>query len=384
MPDPQDAAVTFIYTITGEFLDENGQPCTSEASKYTYTQPAKIIVAPPVTAPLPTTPPNNPDKPEDICGKLTINGKKITISDESTPVPFKKEILKIEVTASTSEKEKKVDAIYEKLITEVENILICLNQKREIYFVLNTRIREKLRTELKLPTQQPASEDAFWNPVEKLREKFKNKLDMLDEQCDKQLLIKILKPVGQIDSAEPVLQATFDLLTLLHQNPFPLKTPSATKKDQLNPIISSLLRLCKSYEIDKSKLEEDYVKFHINETNKQYIELKKKIDAGEAKLQSLNKGEDSKLYEWEKSQIELNKRLLDKYKSLLETLKPDIKACLISWLQQLKSHALYQKSAEPTPNGIEIEIAKLEFVYEQLGISKDVPPETSPVDTGDR
>ena len=69
---------------------------------------------------------------------------------------------------------------------------------------------------------------------------------------------------------------------------------------------------------------------------------------------------------------------------MLATLKPDIKACLISWLQQLKSHALYQKSAEPTPNGIEIEIAKLEFVYEQLGISKDVPPETSPVDTGDR
>lgn len=389
LPDPLTAAVQFTYTITAEFLpDKNGQPCTSEPYTTTYSQPAKIIVAPPVAAAAPTTPPNNPDIPEDICDKLTINGEKITIYDESKLIYLKKIIPKIESFAKASEKEKIVDTIYEKLITEVKNILRCLNEKQEIYFVVNTRIREKLRAELKLPTQQPTLQDEFWNSIEELREKFKNKLDVLDEQCDKQLLIKILKPVGQIDSAEPVLQDTFSLLISLKLHPFPPNTSSATKKKQLSPIIYSLLRLCKSYEIDRSKLEEDYVKFHINETNNKYIELNNKIEAQEQELKVLNENAADKLSELEKSQIELNiknfKAERVKLQTLLATLKPDIKACLISWLQQLKSHAFCQKSAEPTPNGIEIEIEKLQFVYEQLGISKDAQPEPNPSETGAR
>ena len=392
LPDPLTATVQFTYTITAEFLpDETGQPCTSEPYTTTYSQPAKIIVPPPVTAPPPTTPPNNPDKPEDICGKLIINGKKITILNESTPVLLKI-ILKIAdpATASTSEIEKIVDTIYEKLITEVKDILTCINQRREIYFILNTRIRETLRTELKLSTQQSTPQDEFWNPIETSREKFKNKLDMLDEQCDKQLLIKILKSVDQIDSAEPILQSTFDLLTPLHLHPFPLNTPSTTKKDQLSPIISSLLRLCKSYEIDRSKLEADYVKFHINETNHKYIELNNKIEAQDQELKVLNKNDANKPSELEKSQIELNiknfKAERVKLETLLNTLKPDIKGCLISWLQQLKNHADYKKSKEPIEiqNGIEIEIEKLQFVYEQLGISKDAQPEPNSSETGDR
>jgi len=390
LPEPQVAAVQFIYTITAEFLDENGRPCTSEASTTTYSQPAKIIVAPPVTAPPPTTPPNNPDKPEDICGKLIIDGKKITISDESTLVSFKNIIQKIEGSASTSKKQGIVDTNYEKLITEVKDILTCLNQKQEIYFILNTQIRKDLRTELKLLTPETNQQASFWNGMdEKFKIKFKQKLDDLDASANKQLYEKILEPVSLINDSESILREALDKLNLIPI--FPQNSASKWKKDQLAPLIENLLQLCNSYNDNKNKLEIDYEQFRSNKTNKKIIELNKKIEVQEEELKVLNKNVSDKQRDQEK--INQGKLNLDQFKAeqkklgeLLKTLKPDIKQCLMSWLQQLIQHAGYKKSKGPIeiPNGIEIEIEKLEFVYEQLGITKDVPPETNPVDTGDR
>jgi fibronectin type 3 domain-containing protein len=390
LPEPQVAAVQFIYTITAEFLDENGRPCTSETSTTTYSQPAKIIVAPPVTAPPPTTPPNNPDKPEDICGKLIIDGKKITISDESTLVSFKNIIPKIEGSASTSKKQGIVDTNYEKLITEVKDILTCLNQKQEIYFILNTQIRKDLRTELKLLTPETNQQASFWNGMdEKFKIKFKQKLDDLDASANTQLYEKILEPVSLINDSESILREALDKLNLMPI--FPQNSASKWKKDQLASLIENLLQLCKSYNDNKNKLEIDYEQFRSNKTNKKFIELNKKIEVQEEELKVLIKNVSDKERDQEK--INQGKLNLDQFKAeqkklgeLLKTLKPDIKQCLMSWLQQLIQYAGYKKSKGPIeiPNGIEIEIEKLEFVYEQLGISKDVPPETNSVDTGDR
>ena len=399
LPDPLTATVQFTYTITAEFLpDETGQPCTSEPYTTTYSQPAKIIVPPPVTAPPPTTTPNNPDKPEDICDKLTINEKKITISDKSKPADFKIIIPNFAdtatatatATATSNKKEEIVNTNYEKFITEVEKILTCLNQKQEIYFILNTRIREISRTELKLSTQQSTSQDEFWNPIEKLREKFKNKLDVLDKQSDKQLLIKILKPVNQIDSAEFILQLTLDTLDQVNSMSANLKGAALeTKEKHLDPFIQNLLQLCKSYNDNKNKLEIDYEQFRSNKTNKKIIELNKKIEVQEEELKVLNKNVIDKQRDPEKiNQGKLNlaqfKAEQKKLGELLKNLKPDIKQCLMSWLQKLIQHADYKKSKDPSeiPNGIEIE--KLQFVYEQLGISKDAEPEPNPSETGDR
>lgn len=386
LPDPLTATVQFTYTITAEFLpDETGQPCTSEPYTTTYSQPAKNIVAPPVTAPQPTTPPNNPDKPEDICDKLTINGKKIAIEFELPIIILKNIIPKIEESARVSDKKKIVDTSYEKLITEVKDILTCLNQKQEIYFILNTQIRKDLRTELKLLTPETVKQDSFWNAIdETLKIQFKQKLDVLDASANKQLYEKILKPVSLIKNSESILQETLDRLNVMPV--FPTNPASKWIKDQLAPLIENLLQLCKSYANDTNELEIDYEQFRSNKTNKKFIELNNKIQAQEQNI--LNENAANKPSGPEKSQIELNiknfKAERAKLETLLNSLKPDIKGCLVSWLQRLKKHANYKKNATLIINGIEIEIEKLEFVYQQLGISKDVPPETNPVDTGDR
>ena len=387
LPDPLTVTVPFTYTITAEFLDENGKPCTSEASTTTYSQPAIIIVAPPVPATPPTTPPNNPDKPEDICDKLTINGKKIAITSESQIIILKNIIPKIEESARVSDKEKIVDTSYEKLITEVKDILTCLNQKQEIYFILNTQIRKDLRTELKLLTPETDKQDSFWNAIdETLKIKFKQKLDVLDASANKQLYEKILKPVSLIKNSESILQETLDRLNVVPV--FPTNPASKWIKDQLAPLIENLLQLCKSYAYDTNKLEIDYELFRSNKTNKKFIDLNNKIQAQDQELKVLNENAANKPSGPEKSQIELNiknfKAERAKLETLLDSLKPDIKGCLVSWLQRLKKHAIYKKNATLIINGIEIEIEKLEFVYEQLGISKDIPTGTSPVDTGDR
>lgn len=388
LPDPLTAAVQFTYTITAEFLpDKNGQPCTSEPYKTTYSQPAKIIVAPPVAAAAPTTPPNNPDNPEDICDKLTKDGIKIANPSESDPISLKKIIPKIDESASATEKKKIVDNSYEKLITEVEKILTCLNQKQEIFFILNTQIRKDLRTELKLLTPETDKQDSFWNAIdETLKIKFKQKLDVLDASANKQLYEKILKPVSLIKNSESILQETLDRLNVMPV--FPTNPASKWIKDQLAPLIENLLQLCKSYAYDTNKLEIDYEQFRSNKTNKKFIDLNNKIQAQDQELKVLNENAANKPSGPEKSQIELNiknfKAERAKLETLLDSLKPDIKSCLVSWLQRLKKHAIYKKNATLIINGIEIEIEKLEFVYVQLGISKDVPPETNPVDTGDR
>ena len=408
LPDPLTATVQFTYTITAEFLpDETGQPCTSEPYTTTYSQPAKIIVPPPVTAPPPTTPPNNPDKPEDICEKLTINGQSITIKSESQKIiinnpspknnnPSLKDnnpSLKDLESARVSDKEIIVDTIYGILITEVENIIKCLNEKKpEIYYSLNTQIRKDLRTELKLLTPETDQQDSFWNGIdEKLKIKFKQKLHDLDASANKKLCEKILETVSLIDSAEFILQLTLETLDQVNSKSAYLKGAAfETKKEQLAPFIQNLLQLCKSYDYNKNKLETDYEQFRSNKTNKKIIELNNKIEVQEEELKVFNKTVSDK----QRDQVKIKQGNLNltqfkaeqkKLSDLLKTLKPDIKQCLRLWLQQLIQHAGYKKPKGliESPNSIEIEIEKLQFVYEHLEIPPDVLPEPNPADAGD-
>jgi len=388
LPDPLTTTVQFTYTITAEFLpDETGQPCTSEPYTTTYPQPAKIIVAPPVTAPPPTTPPNNPDKPEDICGKLTINGKKIPIVSESQKISLKKIIPPFDSTTSITDKETKLLTTYEKLITEVKDVLKCLNEKTEIYYIFNTQIRKDLRTELRLSTSEADQHDSFWNGIdEELKIKFQQELDVLDTSANKKLYEKVLELVILTNNSESILQETLEKMNFMPV----YQAESDWRNNQLAPFIQNLLQLCKSYGDNKNKLENDYEQFRSNKTNKKIIELNNKIEVQEEELKVFNETIGDK----QRAQVKIKQGNLNltqfkaeqkKLSDLLKTLKPDIKQCLRLWLQQLIQHAGYKKTKGliESPNSIEIEIEKLQFVYEHLEIPPDVLPEPNPADAGD-
>ena len=383
LPEPQVDAVQFIYTITAEFIpDETGQPCTSEPSTTTYSQPAKIIVAPPVTATPPKPHPNNSDNTEDICDRLIINGKKIVITSESQTLLIKNSIPNTQVSNTISEREKIIGTTYEKLIAEVDDILQCINQKSEIYFILNKKIRKNLRAELKLSISETAQEESFWNGIDKnLKNKFIQQLTDLDNSANEQLLIKILPAVSKNSINIGQILLEIEKFNLMKDFSKEKDVPESIIKNSLMPFVNTLYLICANYRMNATALEAEYTNFRF-EMNRNNIELQEKIVALNTQLNDPNKKYSIEELQTKKTELKLENQQLDQSQKKLKALPPEIKVGLKNWLFKLRHSAKYNPVTQPLEMGIEIE--KLEFIYSQLGIPSDSQPETTNPNTGDR